>query len=173
MILTTNTPYPSRKIQRICACTHQRPQRKEDQYVETDIQEKDKNKAKNDKTKHENEKSVKRRKSQSQSQPRQSQSQNTTSRTEVVKSSNLNHKDLKCKNGDKPSPSPPLPPPSHVYLPCWQSHTLQVNPTMVMKSEEAHGYSRAKIEALIHLTQQTHSGFSLTKETQKKEEEKT
>ncbi|GKB17980.1 hypothetical protein Tco_0851903 [Tanacetum coccineum] len=74
---------------------------------------------------------------------------------------------------NKPSPSPPLPPPSHVYLPCWQSHTLQVNPTMVMKSEEAHGYSRAKIEALIHLTQQTHSGFSLTKETQKKEEEKT
>ncbi|GJZ19934.1 reverse transcriptase domain-containing protein [Tanacetum coccineum] len=69
------------------------------QLVETDIQEKDKNKAKNDKAKHENEKSVKRRKSQSQSQPRQSQSQNTTSRTEVVKSSNLNHKDLKCKNG--------------------------------------------------------------------------
>ncbi|GKB09602.1 ribonuclease H-like domain-containing protein [Tanacetum coccineum] len=25
-ILTTNTPYPSRKIRRICACTHQRPQ---------------------------------------------------------------------------------------------------------------------------------------------------
>ncbi|GKA87660.1 hypothetical protein Tco_0809424 [Tanacetum coccineum] len=33
MILTTNTPYPSRKIQRIRACTHQRPQRKEDQYA--------------------------------------------------------------------------------------------------------------------------------------------
>ncbi|GJZ73303.1 reverse transcriptase domain-containing protein [Tanacetum coccineum] len=32
-ILTTNTPYPSRKIRRIRACTHQRPQRKEDQYV--------------------------------------------------------------------------------------------------------------------------------------------
>ncbi|GJZ83324.1 retrotransposon protein, putative, ty1-copia subclass [Tanacetum coccineum] len=31
MILTTNTPYPSRKIRRIRACTHQRPQRKEDQ----------------------------------------------------------------------------------------------------------------------------------------------
>ncbi|GJX41274.1 hypothetical protein Tco_0256264, partial [Tanacetum coccineum] len=31
MILTTNTPYPSRKIRRIHACTHQRPQRKEDQ----------------------------------------------------------------------------------------------------------------------------------------------
>ncbi|GJX64433.1 hypothetical protein Tco_0298776 [Tanacetum coccineum] len=29
-ILTTNTPYPSRKIQRICACTHQRPRREED-----------------------------------------------------------------------------------------------------------------------------------------------
>ncbi|GKC71074.1 hypothetical protein Tco_1116957 [Tanacetum coccineum] len=27
MILTTNTPYPSRKIQRICACTHKDPQR--------------------------------------------------------------------------------------------------------------------------------------------------
>ncbi|GJX86315.1 hypothetical protein Tco_0337089 [Tanacetum coccineum] len=32
-ILKTNTPYPSRKIRRIRACTHQRPQRKEDQYV--------------------------------------------------------------------------------------------------------------------------------------------
>ncbi|GJS93880.1 hypothetical protein Tco_0800848 [Tanacetum coccineum] len=32
-ILKTNTPYPSRKIQRIRACTHQRPQRKEDQYA--------------------------------------------------------------------------------------------------------------------------------------------
>ncbi|GJT98320.1 hypothetical protein Tco_1093838 [Tanacetum coccineum] len=31
-ILKTNTPYPSRKIRRIRACTHQRPQRKEDQY---------------------------------------------------------------------------------------------------------------------------------------------
>ncbi|GJZ98882.1 ribonuclease H-like domain-containing protein [Tanacetum coccineum] len=28
-ILTTNTPYPSRKIRRIRACTHQRPQRKQ------------------------------------------------------------------------------------------------------------------------------------------------
>ncbi|GJU02764.1 hypothetical protein Tco_1113102 [Tanacetum coccineum] len=28
-ILKTNTPYPSRKIQRIRACTHQRPQRNE------------------------------------------------------------------------------------------------------------------------------------------------
>ncbi|GJR35342.1 putative reverse transcriptase domain-containing protein [Tanacetum coccineum] len=27
-ILTTNTPYPSRKIWRICACTHQRPRRR-------------------------------------------------------------------------------------------------------------------------------------------------
>ncbi|GJU64869.1 hypothetical protein Tco_1246704 [Tanacetum coccineum] len=33
MILTTNTPYPSRKIWCIRACTHQRPQRKEDQYT--------------------------------------------------------------------------------------------------------------------------------------------
>ncbi|GJU53294.1 hypothetical protein Tco_1227008 [Tanacetum coccineum] len=32
MILTTNTPYPSRKIRRIRACTHQRPQRKKGQY---------------------------------------------------------------------------------------------------------------------------------------------
>ncbi|GJR49955.1 zinc finger, CCHC-type containing protein [Tanacetum coccineum] len=32
-ILTTNTPYPSRKIRRIRACTHQRPQRNEDQYA--------------------------------------------------------------------------------------------------------------------------------------------
>ncbi|GKA31787.1 hypothetical protein Tco_0718154 [Tanacetum coccineum] len=32
-ILKTNTPYPSRKIRRIRACTHQRPQRKEDQYA--------------------------------------------------------------------------------------------------------------------------------------------
>ncbi|GKE51759.1 hypothetical protein Tco_1486915, partial [Tanacetum coccineum] len=32
-ILTTNTPYPSRKIRCICACTHQRPQRKQDQYA--------------------------------------------------------------------------------------------------------------------------------------------
>ncbi|GJY10886.1 hypothetical protein Tco_0379071 [Tanacetum coccineum] len=32
-ILETNTPYPSRKIRRIRACTHQRPQRKEDQYA--------------------------------------------------------------------------------------------------------------------------------------------
>ncbi|GJR89317.1 hypothetical protein Tco_0213328 [Tanacetum coccineum] len=29
-ILTTNMPYPSRKIRRICACTHQRPRRKQD-----------------------------------------------------------------------------------------------------------------------------------------------
>ncbi|GJW62196.1 hypothetical protein Tco_0111531 [Tanacetum coccineum] len=29
-VLTTNTPYPSRKIRRICACTHQRPRRKQD-----------------------------------------------------------------------------------------------------------------------------------------------
>ncbi|GJW69816.1 hypothetical protein Tco_0126733 [Tanacetum coccineum] len=33
-ILKTNTLYPSRKIRRIRACTHQRPQRKEDQYAE-------------------------------------------------------------------------------------------------------------------------------------------
>ncbi|GJZ70560.1 hypothetical protein Tco_0634110 [Tanacetum coccineum] len=32
-ILKINTPYPSRKIQRIRACTHQRPQRKQDQYA--------------------------------------------------------------------------------------------------------------------------------------------
>ncbi|GKB65377.1 hypothetical protein Tco_0921563 [Tanacetum coccineum] len=32
-ILTTNTTYPSRKILRIRACTHQRPQRKLDQYA--------------------------------------------------------------------------------------------------------------------------------------------
>ncbi|GJS32898.1 reverse transcriptase domain-containing protein [Tanacetum coccineum] len=32
-ILKTNTPYPSRKIRRICACTHQRPQRSEAQYA--------------------------------------------------------------------------------------------------------------------------------------------
>ncbi|GKB48881.1 hypothetical protein Tco_0899634 [Tanacetum coccineum] len=32
-ILTTNTPYPSRKIRRICACTHQRPRRTQDQYT--------------------------------------------------------------------------------------------------------------------------------------------
>ncbi|GJS53906.1 hypothetical protein Tco_0627268, partial [Tanacetum coccineum] len=31
-ILKTNTPYPSRKIRSIRACTHQRPQRNEDQY---------------------------------------------------------------------------------------------------------------------------------------------
>ncbi|GJW58901.1 pyruvate dehydrogenase (acetyl-transferring) kinase, mitochondrial [Tanacetum coccineum] len=33
MILTTNTSYPLRKIQRIHACTHQRPQRKQVQYA--------------------------------------------------------------------------------------------------------------------------------------------
>ncbi|GKB92234.1 hypothetical protein Tco_0964506 [Tanacetum coccineum] len=32
-ILKTNTPYPSRKIRRIHACTHQRPQRNKDQYA--------------------------------------------------------------------------------------------------------------------------------------------
>ncbi|GJV98813.1 hypothetical protein Tco_1554065 [Tanacetum coccineum] len=32
-ILKTNTPYPSRKIRRIRACTHQRPQRKQVQYT--------------------------------------------------------------------------------------------------------------------------------------------
>ncbi|GJW24182.1 hypothetical protein Tco_0605591 [Tanacetum coccineum] len=32
-ILTTNMPYPSRKIQHIRACTHQRPQRKQVQYA--------------------------------------------------------------------------------------------------------------------------------------------
>ncbi|GKC06755.1 hypothetical protein Tco_0998365 [Tanacetum coccineum] len=32
-ILTTNVSYPSRKIQRIRACTHERPQKKLDQYV--------------------------------------------------------------------------------------------------------------------------------------------
>ncbi|GJU79013.1 hypothetical protein Tco_1276083 [Tanacetum coccineum] len=32
-ILTTNTSYPSRKIRRIRACTHQRPQRKQAQYA--------------------------------------------------------------------------------------------------------------------------------------------
>ncbi|GJT71052.1 hypothetical protein Tco_1030338 [Tanacetum coccineum] len=32
-VLTTNMPYPSRKIWRIRACTHQRPQRKHDQYA--------------------------------------------------------------------------------------------------------------------------------------------
>ncbi|GKC59346.1 hypothetical protein Tco_1086944, partial [Tanacetum coccineum] len=32
-ILTTNMAYPSRKIRRIRVCTHQRPQRKEDQYA--------------------------------------------------------------------------------------------------------------------------------------------
>ncbi|GKC70570.1 integrase, catalytic region, zinc finger, CCHC-type containing protein, partial [Tanacetum coccineum] len=32
-ILKINTPYPSRKIRRIRACTQQRPQRKEDQYA--------------------------------------------------------------------------------------------------------------------------------------------
>ncbi|GKC72926.1 hypothetical protein Tco_1118809, partial [Tanacetum coccineum] len=34
-ILKTNTPYPSKKIWRIRACTHQRPQRREDQYAVT------------------------------------------------------------------------------------------------------------------------------------------
>ncbi|GJR70898.1 hypothetical protein Tco_0016963 [Tanacetum coccineum] len=33
MILTTNTPYPTRKVWRIRAYTQQRPQRKEDQYA--------------------------------------------------------------------------------------------------------------------------------------------
>ncbi|GJY02093.1 hypothetical protein Tco_0360245 [Tanacetum coccineum] len=33
IVLTTNTPYPSRNIWRICACTHQRPRRKHDQYA--------------------------------------------------------------------------------------------------------------------------------------------
>ncbi|GKF81310.1 hypothetical protein Tco_0239912, partial [Tanacetum coccineum] len=32
-ILKTNTPYPSRKIQRIRACTHQRPRKDKDQYA--------------------------------------------------------------------------------------------------------------------------------------------
>ncbi|GJT91242.1 hypothetical protein Tco_1080087 [Tanacetum coccineum] len=32
-VLITNTPYPSRKIWGIRACTHQRPQRKHDQYA--------------------------------------------------------------------------------------------------------------------------------------------
>ncbi|GJU65993.1 hypothetical protein Tco_1252252 [Tanacetum coccineum] len=32
-ILTANTPYPSRKIRCIRACTHQRPRRKQDLYV--------------------------------------------------------------------------------------------------------------------------------------------
>ncbi|GJS19202.1 hypothetical protein Tco_0447834, partial [Tanacetum coccineum] len=32
-ILKTNTPYPSKKIQRIHACTHQRPQKDKDQYA--------------------------------------------------------------------------------------------------------------------------------------------
>ncbi|GJY26310.1 hypothetical protein Tco_0401036 [Tanacetum coccineum] len=32
-ILETNTSYPSRKIRRICACTHQRPQRNKAQYA--------------------------------------------------------------------------------------------------------------------------------------------
>ncbi|GJU82181.1 hypothetical protein Tco_1284546 [Tanacetum coccineum] len=32
-ILTTSTPYPSKKIHRIRACTHQRPQRKHVQYA--------------------------------------------------------------------------------------------------------------------------------------------
>ncbi|GJS85721.1 hypothetical protein Tco_0752262 [Tanacetum coccineum] len=32
-ILKTNTPYPSRKIQRIRASTHQRPRRKQAQYA--------------------------------------------------------------------------------------------------------------------------------------------
>ncbi|GJT24906.1 hypothetical protein Tco_0894843 [Tanacetum coccineum] len=32
-ILKTNTTYPSRKIRRIRACTHQRPQKNEDQYA--------------------------------------------------------------------------------------------------------------------------------------------
>ncbi|GJS93610.1 hypothetical protein Tco_0800578 [Tanacetum coccineum] len=32
-ILKTNTPYPSRKIRRIRACTHQRPHRNKDQYA--------------------------------------------------------------------------------------------------------------------------------------------
>ncbi|GJW00280.1 hypothetical protein Tco_1555531 [Tanacetum coccineum] len=34
-ILTTNTPYRSRKIRRIRACTQKRPQRKQDQYATT------------------------------------------------------------------------------------------------------------------------------------------
>ncbi|GJV34875.1 hypothetical protein Tco_1407352 [Tanacetum coccineum] len=33
VVLTINTLYPSRKIRRICACAHQRPRRKHDQYV--------------------------------------------------------------------------------------------------------------------------------------------
>ncbi|GJY50350.1 hypothetical protein Tco_0441197 [Tanacetum coccineum] len=32
-VLTTNTPYPSRKIRCICACTNQRPRRKHNQYA--------------------------------------------------------------------------------------------------------------------------------------------
>ncbi|GKD02174.1 hypothetical protein Tco_1177148 [Tanacetum coccineum] len=37
MILTTNTPYPSRKKWRIRAYTHQRPQRNEDQYAKVNL----------------------------------------------------------------------------------------------------------------------------------------
>ncbi|GKA86960.1 hypothetical protein Tco_0808671 [Tanacetum coccineum] len=36
-ILKTNTPYPSRKIRRIHACTHQRPQRNEAQYANSHV----------------------------------------------------------------------------------------------------------------------------------------
>ncbi|GJX48870.1 DNA-directed DNA polymerase [Tanacetum coccineum] len=32
-VLTTNTPYPSRKIRHICACTHQSPRSKQDLYA--------------------------------------------------------------------------------------------------------------------------------------------
>ncbi|GJW26334.1 reverse transcriptase domain-containing protein [Tanacetum coccineum] len=37
MILRTNTPYPSRKIRCIRACTHQRPQRKQAQYADAEV----------------------------------------------------------------------------------------------------------------------------------------
>ncbi|GKB73089.1 hypothetical protein Tco_0934501 [Tanacetum coccineum] len=36
-ILKTNTPYPSKKIRRIRACTHQRPQKDKDQYAILDL----------------------------------------------------------------------------------------------------------------------------------------
>ncbi|GJT06618.1 hypothetical protein Tco_0841080 [Tanacetum coccineum] len=53
-ILKTNTPYPSRKIRRIRACTHQRPQRNKAQYAVLEIQKRTQNQAKTDKIEHGN-----------------------------------------------------------------------------------------------------------------------
>ncbi|GJV29104.1 hypothetical protein Tco_1385552 [Tanacetum coccineum] len=59
---------------------------------------------------------------------------------------------------DKTSPSPPLPPPSHVSLPSWQSHTFQdaIQRLLLFKFPREKQRSGSLLRPLCHRTAESY-----------------